>query len=116
MKHYACHHGATVDIINSLDHESFNADAFDPTFWNECKRVLREPRNRTYVCQKCHATGKNNAFCNERSLLHHLSMVHFKDEGLLQPELLYEVLDPANVTSPMLIRGEFVKLFSDVLQ
>ena len=105
VKHYACHHGATVDIINSLDHESFNADAFDPTFWNECKRVLREPRNRTYVCQKCHATGKNNAFCNERSLLHHLSMVHYRDDGLLRPELLYEVLDPAGVSTLMLLRG-----------
>ena len=98
VKHYACHHGATVDIINSLDRESFNTDAFDPTFWNECKRVLREPRNKTYVCQMCHETGKNNAFCNERALLHHLSLVHHKDTGLLRPELLYMV-QPAGGTA-----------------
>ena len=91
VKHYACHHGATVNIINSLDRESFNADALDPDFWKECIRVLQMPRNRTYVCQECDRMGNNHTFCNERSLLHHLSMVHHKDEGLLRPELLYKV-------------------------
>ena len=91
VKHYACHHGATVNIINSLDHKSLNADVLDTAFWKECIRVLHMPRNRTYVCQECDKMGSALTFCNERSLLLHLSMVHHKDTGLMRPELLYKV-------------------------
>ncbi len=98
VKHYACQHAATVDVINSLGADEFRRE-HKPEFWNTCKRSLPGDKGRVFKCVEC-PPDRTHYFCNEPALLMHLCKIHRTVQQLNPVGVSETECGPCDMTFP----------------